>query len=492
MANQISELIKVKRTIYTNIARWSLEGNLVEKISELPETLQQDFALASYCCEHKEQAILKERIRVALGLLPGQVKKHSCLAEMAKVALSSGMHPTEEQPTIEMMEVACDKCPIDKYVVTDACRNCAAHHCQSSCPKQAIFISGNRAYIDGNRCVGCGLCVKSCSYRAIIEVTRPCEAACAVKAIKPSERQIASIDQDLCVSCGACITACPFGAVADYTQLVAVANALRRKDRPVYALVAPAFVGQFGPKVQPAALRTGLLSLGFTNVLEVGKGAEAVAAAEAAEFREKMAAGDDFMTSSCCPSFVALVNKHFPDLKPNVSHTPSPMAVIAQEVKDSDPSAYTVFLGPCVAKKGEAAGLPQVDAVLTFEELAALLVAAGINLAAVNAIGDLAEPVDPLARGFAKSGGVSKALMAALQLPAEQFAQANGLSEACGILRQAAKGQISASFIEGMACQGGCIGGPGTLINPKVCQSLLDRYCQTQQLPTSSKAAGMS
>jgi iron only hydrogenase large subunit-like protein len=266
---------------------------------------------------------------------------------------------------------------------------------------------------------------------------------------------------------------------------------MKQTDRPVHALLAPSFVGQFGSKASPMAVRAGLQLLGFTDVIEVAKGAEIVAAAEAREFSEKMADGKELMTSSCCPAFVALIDKHYPNLQQSVSHTPSPMAVIASEIKKQNPRALTVFIGPCVAKKAEAADLRDVDAVLTFAELACLWEAAEIDLTTIDIGADLHD-AGRFGRGFAKSGGVTQALLNALgnDGPEPKAVKADGLAEARQLLTTASKNCLAANFIEGMACQGGCIAGPGTLVDKRVAERQLDRHCQAGEPEPNERAAG--
>lgn len=487
MPSHVSEVSKIRRRIYTTIARWTRQDQLVNRINDLPDELIKEFGICYRCCEHKERAILKERIRVALGLSLDEVHRHDTLAQMASAALDHKRSST--QHVVALIEEACDRCPIDKIVVTDACRNCVAHHCRNSCPKDAIMIVQNRAYIDRNRCVNCGLCAKSCPYHAIVQITRPCEQACAVDAISPTASGSAAIDYKRCVSCGACINSCPFGSVADESEIIPVVGMLKQSERPVYALLAPSFVGQFGFKAEPAAVCAGLKLLGFTDVVEVAKGAEMVAHAEAEEFTDRMASGQAFMTSSCCPAFVDLIEKHHEQFASFISVTPSPMAVIAHEIKRADPSAITVFIGPCVAKKAEAIRVSEVEAVLTFEELACLLVAADINLASLDVIGDLRD-AGAIGRGFAKSGGVAQAVLIALgdQYQQVKLAKADGLREAQHLLKAATKGCLSANLIEGMACQGGCIAGPGTMIDKRVAEKSLDHHCQAVGQPVNERS----
>lgn len=476
--NALSEVTKIKRQLYTRIARLAWRDELVTGLEDVPDQILQENEISYRCCEHKERAILRERIRLILGLRGDEVERHATLRKMAELALSKVGQAQEA--VVEMINVACDRCPIDRYVVTDACRNCVAHFCRNACLKDAITIVNNRAYIDRSRCIECGRCAASCSYHAILQITRPCEQACAVGAISSDEQGTAQINAEKCVSCGACIASCPFGSISDYTQILPVIQMLKQQERPVCALIAPAFVGQFGPKVTAGALKSGLLTLGFTQVLEVAQGAEEVAAMEAEEYLARRAAGDQTMTTSCCPAFVRLIKRHYGDQAQQISHTQSPMLQAAQKVKATAQQPLVVFIGPCVAKKVEAASRPAVDAVLTFEEIASMLVARGINLAAMAATIPM-EDAGPLGRGFAKSGGVAQALLQHLPSDCEPptVLRANGLAEAISACADLCAGKPVANLIEGMACHGGCVAGPGTLINPLAAEKLLERFCQS-------------
>lgn len=487
MNTTLSEVTKTKRQLYTAIARLAWRNDLAEQIDNVPDEILANNDLSYRCCEHKERAILKEKARVILGLAANQVSKHASLQSMAQHSLTAPEF--KHSCYVEMLSVACDRCPIDRYVVTDACRNCGAHYCKNTCPKNAITIVNNRAYIDRGRCIECGRCANNCSYHAIVRITRPCEQACAVSAIKPDAAGVAEIDRDKCVGCGACINACPFGSIGDYTHIVPVIEMLKQTDYPVYALIAPAFVGQFGPKVDSGAIVAGLKQLGFQEVIEVAQGAEAVAALEAAEYVERRQDGAKVMTSSCCPAFVELIAKHYPDQLYCVSHTSSPMIQLATEIRDQQPDARLVFVGPCIAKKAEAAKTPHLDAVLTFEEVACMLVGRGVNLASLQAQQEMAD-AGPLGRGFAKSGGVTEALIAYLppSCSVPTVLKADGLQSAIAACDNLRAGHLNADFIEGMACVGGCIAGPGTLINPRVAERLLDRFCRAAD--AMNKATG--
>lgn len=146
-------------------------------------------------------------------------------------------------------------------------------------------------------------------------------------------------------------------------------------------MLAPSFVGQFGMKVTFGQLVGGLRKLGFFKVAEVAVGADITTLHEAEEFLEKVPKEIDFLTSSCCPAFVDLVKKHFPEYDDNISKTTSPMVSCARYLKDKYPDALTCFIGPCIAKKAETIAHPEsMDFTLTFEELQCLLDGVGIDL----------------------------------------------------------------------------------------------------------------
>lgn len=467
---QVSEVAKIRRKVLAELSRMAFAGTLAEDVAEILNTVVTEDGPRYRCCVHKERAVLKDRINIALSQPMG-----TPLAEAARRATAG---ERADLPVVNLLPEACDRCPIDKFLVTDACRNCLAHHCIASCPKKAIMVVQNRAYIDKGRCVECGLCKRSCAYGAIIEISRPCERACDLGAIVAGSDRRATIDHTKCVECGACKVTCPFGAISDRSEVVQVIERLQGGGR-VVALLAPAFVGQFGPKVGPEQIIAALGRLGFAAVREVAVGADAVAVAEAAEFAATVPVSRPYMTTSCCPAFAAMTEKHVPAAADKVSTTVSPMVAAARAVKAADPAATAVFIGPCVAKKGEAARYPgEVDFVLTFEELAAMLVGADINVAEVAA-GPRPTEASREGVGFARAGGVTQALSGALAgvAPEAQVRaqRAEGLAGCKAALVKMEQGGLD-NFLEGMACQGGCVGGPGTLADPRITGRLVDVY----------------
>ncbi len=471
---EINEITKIRRKVLTEIAQMTFEGRLHTDVENILHSVVTEEGPRYRCCVHKERAVLQDRVKSALSQ-----PMESTMTEAAVAALEGGI---ADSPIIQVLPVACDQCPLDRFIVTDACRNCLAHSCIASCPKKAISVVANRSFIDKTKCVECGLCKRSCPYGAIIEISRPCERACELGAIAADKARKAVIDYEKCVHCGACKIACPFGAISDRSMIVQVIQQIRAKRR-VYALLAPAFIGQFGVQIRPGQVMSALKKVGFHEALEVSVGADAVALEEAREFIERSQEPGGFMTTSCCPAFVGMVEKHLPTMKNNVSSLVSPMVAAAMDVKKNDPEGIVVFVGPCIAKKSEAERYPGiVDFVLTFEELATLIVGAGVNVTEMEA-GSFASAGSKDGNIFARAGGVLQAVENVLsQLAPEVSVQAErceGLGNCKKCLQEIEAGKRNANFFEGMACNGGCVGGPGVLTDSRVTTRLVENFAGT-------------
>jgi [FeFe] hydrogenase (group B1/B3) len=474
MSTIVTELTKIKRRVYTSLARLAIKDQLLEKIDDLPGIISTVDSPRYRCCEYKEQAILTERIKLALGFEPS-VYKDKTLAEVA----ADVDHAQNSSRIIQVLSIACDRCPIDKFMVTDACRNCLAHSCVHVCSKNAIFIIDNRAFIDQSRCVECGRCHEACAFGAIHQNSRPCERSCAVNAIQADSNRKAAIDYDKCIGCGNCIVGCPFGAIGDQTRIVQVVRMLKDPHVRVQAVIAPSFVGQFGAKVAPGTVKAALHAMGFDQVYEAALGADMVALNEAHELLEKLEGGQPFMTSSCCPSFLHLIEKHFPQLADQASSTVSPMVALARSIKEADPEAKVVFIGPCITKKIEARKEGTVDAVLTFEELECILVGYGINLAEYQPVEEMGD-ASRQGRNFAYAGGLKGVVADLMKAEGHEDLlkpmQVDGVRNCMEALQKLAAGTLDCNFIEGMGCLGGCVGGPGSLSNGKVTAKLVQNY----------------
>ena len=320
------------------------------------------------------------------------------------------------------------------------------------------------------KCIRCGKCKAVCPYDAIAHQQRPCSAACGVGAIESDEQGRAVINNEKCVSCGQCMVSCPFGAIADKSQIFQLIRAIQ-SGRTIIAQVAPAFVGQFGPKVTPGKLKTALKQLGFADVYETAIGADMGAIAEAEHYVHEVATGKlPFLLTSCCPSWSVLAKKFFPETIDKISNALTPMVATARKIKEEHPEASVVFIGPCASKKLEASRRTvrsDVDFVITFEELAGMFEARGIDPAAVESETPI-EDATAAGRGYGVAGGVANAIENCIReyYPdvTVNIEHAESLAECRKMLMLAKMGKKNGCLIEGMACPGGCIAGAGTNI----------------------------
>ena len=446
----------LKYKVLREVARQAWQDTLLENVLDIPKIIVPGKQPTMRCCVYKERAILAERVKLAMG--------------------GSADNPN----VIEVIDIACDECPVGGYEVTNACRGCLAHRCEDVCRRGAISFDENHvAHIDKTKCVECGQCAKVCPYTAIVSRKRPCQNACKVKAISMNEEKAATIDNNKCISCGACVYQCPFGAIMDKSYMLNVIDLLRKSEQgrsyKLYAIVAPSISSQFNYARLDQVI-SGLKALGFHTVVEAALGADMVAEAESRELAEK-----GFLTSSCCPAFVTYIRQSFPQLLPMVSHNLSPMAAIARFIKETTPDAKTIFIGPCTAKKAEAqldTVKPYIDAVLTFEELQALFDSRDLDITTLPE--DVLDNASYFGRIFARSGGLSDAVAEGLKEQNIDFdlkpCVCDGI-EACRMaLLKKSKNVLDANFIEGMACLGGCIGGAGCLTHGEKNKAEVDKY----------------
>lgn len=461
----------IRRQLMVKVARHFLAGTLVQGVDRIPLELRPKTYQGQRlrCCLHLERAILRYRLMALLGApIEDETDELKPLGAYAEDALAR----RERDPRfLTVIDEACSACVKGTYFVTNACRGCMAQPCLLNCPRKAITIVGGRSQIDEEKCVNCGRCQDLCPFHAILPIPVPCEEACPVKAITRGEAGKQIIDHDRCIQCGSCLQACPFGAVVEPSEFLGVLGALDG-PRSTVALFAPALAGQFD--ASPEQVVGALLDLGFDQVVEVASGADRTTQAEAEELVERLEGGDAFMTTSCCPSYTALVDKHLPELRPFVSHTPSPMAFTAREAAERFPGALRIFISPCVAKRREAMEDPFVDMVLTFEELGAALVAKGIEVG--ECPGTSAALVGSRSgRGYAISSGVRDAVARRLGTRIDLRPDLiSGLDrEGVRRLKAYALGKGPGNFVESMSCEGGCINGPCVLVDSKVAKRRL-------------------
>lgn len=397
----------IRRKIYEGVARLAMDGTLNSGLEELSAELTP---YISDIMPDKDESIVQRAVKYRLSSALGiDFNENSSYYEMAGESMSDD---GQAEPLITSFN--------------DACNHGVSHECacEEVCISEALKVVDNKVYIDEERCIRCGLCT----------------------------------------------AACHTGAITDKADIVRVVKMLKDKNTPVYAVLAPAFAGQFDADEEQ--VKAGLLKLGFYDVAEVALGADVITVREAEEFIKRMERGDRFMiTSCCCPPFFTLVEKYKPELAYLISDSVSPMIGIGRMLKTEHPGCRVVFIGPCIAKKNEAKK-PElrdaVDAVLTFEETAGFFKNLGTDLKQFpkSKISDASHD----GRIYGHTGGVTKAIISSIQRLRPDIEvntiHGNGIRECRAILDKAADEGLSANFVEGMACVGGCVGGPGRILDP--------------------------
>ena len=434
-------VLNIKHKVLQEVAKLAYDKKLEEGKELLPFQMIPGPKARFRCCIYKEREIIRQRVRLAEGKCPSDKQSDSM---------------------IQVISSACEECSIARYVVTDNCRKCMKRSCQQACRFGAISMGKDRAYIDPSQCKECGLCSKACPYNAIADLMRPCKRACTVDAMSFDDPGICVFDVEKWIQCGHCIHSGPFGAIGSKTFVVDIINDMLA-GKPVYAMVAPATEGQFGKDISMTSIREALKKIGFKDMIEVGLGGDMTAAAEAEEWAEAAKDGKK-KTTSCCPAFVNMVKKHFPEVWDCVSTTVSPMCAVSRMIKAKEPEAVTVFIGPCVAKKSECQDKSiegNADYVLTYGELSSIMKARNVKFEPAE---NDSQEASIYGKKFANAGGVTAAVIQCLeetQGDADiKVRTCNGAAECKTALTLLKLGRLPEDFIEGMVCEGGCVGGP--------------------------------
>lgn len=275
-----------------------------------------------------------------------------------------------------------------------------------------------------------------------------CIRNCPVKAISFANNR-AEIIPDECILCGRCYVVCPQNAKV-VRQDVPIVRKAMLDGRKVVASVAPSFISYYeanGIEDMRAALKL----LGFSDAQETAIGAECVSRA----YEDLIESGDHkVIISSCCPSINQLIQKYYPDLIDRLAHVLTPMQAHAAALKEQDKAVFTVFIGPCIAKKQEADDAPSVDACLTFDEVDEWLKQAGVEVHRSEKMPD--EP-GKRARLYPTPGGILKSMNKYADFDRVAI---DGVENCMFALEELRAGRIHDVFIEMSACEGSCVAGP--------------------------------
>lgn len=297
-------------------------------------------------------------------------------------------------------------------------------------------------------------------------------------------------DKHRCSACGSCISKCRLGAISDKIQFMPIIKLLKNNNIPVYAIVAPSFIGQFGKDVTPGKLRSSFKKIGFKDMIEVSLAADILTAKEAYEYCSHIESNNNyFVTSCCCPVWLSLIKNKFPEILSKVSPSVSPMVACGRLVKMLEPESKVVFIGPCTAKKKEATledVKDAVDFVLTYKEVEIIFKSLKLDLNSME--DDERFEASYSGRIYGRSGGVSKAIeINAKKInPNIIFKKAvfQGIEECTTGLEDLKDSKLDATFIEGMGCIGGCVGGPKKIIGVDEGTKYTDQYSESTNIIT--------
>jgi NADH-quinone oxidoreductase subunit G/NADP-reducing hydrogenase subunit HndD len=392
---------------------------------------------------------------------------------------------------------------------------------------------------DPSKCVKCGRCVKACEQ---IQGVNALTYSGRSEHFRVTTAFDLPMEQTDCVLCGQCTLVCPVGALVETDSTADVWRAIHNPEKHVIAQIAPSVRVALGDEFgfEPGAIVTGkmvtaLKMLGFDKVFDTNFAADLTIMEEGNELLDRLKNGGKLpMITSCSPGWVNYVEKHHPEMIDNLSTAKSPQGMFgavtktyyAEQVGIDPHNIVSVSVMPCTAKKYEATrpelgrdGYQDVDFVLTTRELAKLIRYEGLNLAVLGE----SEFDSPLGVGsgagaiFGATGGVMEAALRTAYeaytgqtLPQLEFhavrgdieelreatidlngkplrvAVANGLRSAEEVLRRVQSGEADYTFIEIMACPGGCIGGGGQPIgttNAKRRERIAALYRLDERLP---------
>lgn len=308
-----------------------------------------------------------------------------------------------------------------------------------------------------------------------------CVTACMFKALEIQNGKV-KLNPDNCTGCARCIEACENKNLTFSHDAIKAVEILKTSDKPVYALMAPAYIGQFGENATPGKIRSALKGMGFTGMIEVAAFADILTLKESLEFCANMEKKEGFqLTSCCCPIWISMIRKDFQKIAGHLPASVSPMIACGRIAKKLHEGCKTIFVGPCLAKKAEIREpdlVGDIDCVLTFEELQDIFEALEVDFSGMQE--DENEHSAAAGRMYARTGGVSRAVKECVNSIEKNYELrpvcACGVPNCKQMLQSILDGKADGNFFEGMACDGGCVGGPKGNIEKDTATAFVDAY----------------
>ncbi len=468
--------LALKQDVLIRLVEAFFSDNFEEKTRLIPYDMRPKGSDVPFrCCIYKERAILRDRVIADLGFSIEDDNEETSLSEYAKEALK---REEIDRKVLTVIGAACKGCVPNRIYVTNLCQGCVARSCVSACKFGAVSIVNGKSYIDSSKCKNCKMCMAACPYNAIVKIAVPCEDACPVGAIEKDELGLAKIDHEKCISCGRCVKRCPFGAINERSQLIDILKNIKA-GKKIIAMIAPSIVGQIKGNIYQ--IKTAMIKAGFTDVYEVAQGADITTLNEAKEFEERMEKKEPFMTTSCCAGYNELRKIHLTEINKFASDTKTPMYYIAEIVKKENPDAKIVFISPCVAKRKEVFENENVDYLMNYRELQALLEGRKIKAEECEETPFKTES-SKQGRNYGVTGGVAGAVQKAVNNNIEiKPCIINCLNkDTIKQLKKYAKDEAcpDGNLIEVMCCEGGCIGGNATLEQQRIARKSLQELLE--------------
>lgn len=280
-----------------------------------------------------------------------------------------------------------------------------------------------------------------------------CIRNCPVKAIEVKNHQAQIIERD-CILCGNCMVVCPQNAKEVRNDVLTIKN-LIREGKQVIASIAPSFISNYNV-TQFSQFASILRKLGFSNAFETAEGAYIVKS----EYEKLIKSNwKNIIISSCCPTVVKLVQKHYPEALKYLAPVNSPVQVHSKLLKSKIKDAIVVFIGPCISKKEECViGEEYNDIAITFEELDIWIKEEGLKFEDNKNMDNNTY----VSRLFPISGGILNTMNKRYDY---RYVAVDGLDNCIETLKEIINNNLENCFIEMSACSGSCINGPASSHN---------------------------